>query len=37
MFKEMGGCGFDVKAVRQCIAVQKLNSAEREERDAMTP
>lgn len=35
VYKEMRGVGFDVKAVRQCVAARKLDSAEREERDAI--
>lgn len=35
VYKELRGCGFDVKAVRQCVAARKLDTAEREERDAI--
>lgn len=35
IYKEARGFGFDVKAVRQCVAARKLDSAEREERNAM--
>lgn len=35
IYKELRGCGFDVKAVRQCVAARKLDSAEREERTAI--
>jgi uncharacterized protein (UPF0335 family) len=35
IYKELRGCGFDVKAVRQCVAARKLDSAERDERNAM--
>lgn len=35
IYKELRGCGFDVKAVRQCVAARKLDSAERQERDAI--
>src|SRR5690606_13472784 len=35
IYKELRGCGFDVKAVRQCGAARKLDSAEREERNAI--
>ncbi|MGN6772651.1 MAG: GapR family DNA-binding domain-containing protein [Rhizobiaceae bacterium] len=35
IYKELRGCGFDVKAVRQCVAARKLDSAEREERNAI--
>ncbi|TPM39609.1 DUF2312 domain-containing protein [Mesorhizobium sp. B2-3-4] len=35
IYKEARGVGFDVKAVRQCVAARKLDSAEREERNAI--
>src|SRR5690349_10875249 len=35
IYKELRGVGFDVKAVRQCVAARKLDSAEREERNAI--
>jgi uncharacterized protein (UPF0335 family) len=35
VYKELRGVGFDVKAVRQCVAKRRLGSAEREERDAI--
>lgn len=35
IYKELRGQGFNVKAVRQCVAARKLDSAEREERDAI--
>lgn len=35
VYKELRGVGFDVKAVRQCVAARKLDSAERQERDAI--
>lgn len=35
VYKEARGCGFDVKAIRQCVAARKLDSAEREERTAI--
>lgn len=35
IYKEARGCGFDVKAIRQCVAARKLDSAEREERTAI--
>lgn len=35
IYKELRGCGFDVKAVRQCVAARKLDSVEREERNAI--
>lgn len=35
VYKELRGAGFDVKAVRQCVSARKLDSAEREERNAM--
>lgn len=35
IYKEARGCGFDVKAIRQCVAARKLDTAEREERDAI--
>jgi uncharacterized protein (UPF0335 family) len=35
VYKEARGCGFDVKAIRQCVAARKLDSAEREERNAI--
>lgn len=35
IYAEMRGVGFDVKAVRKCVAARKLDSAEREEQDAI--
>lgn len=35
IYKELRGVGFDVKAVRQCVSARKLDSAEREERNAI--
>ena len=35
VYKELRGCGFDVKAVRAVVAKRKLDTADREERDAM--
>jgi uncharacterized protein (UPF0335 family) len=35
IYKELRGEGFDVKAVRQCVAARKLDTAEREERTAI--
>lgn len=35
IYKELRGDGFDVKAVRQCVSARKLDSAEREERNAI--
>lgn len=35
IYKELRGEGFDVKAVRQCVAARKLDAAEREERTAI--
>lgn len=35
VYKELRGVGFDVKAVRQCVAKRKLDDADREERDAI--
>lgn len=35
IYKEARGVGYDVKAIRQCVAARKLDSAEREERDAI--
>ena len=35
IYKEARGAGYDVKAIRQCVAARKLDSAEREERDAI--
>ncbi len=35
IYKELRGRGYDVKAVRQCVSARKLDTAEREERDAI--
>lgn len=35
VYKELRGCGFDVKAVRAVVAKRKMDTADREERDAM--
>lgn len=35
VYKELRGCGFDVKAVRSVVSKRKLDTADREERDAM--
>lgn len=35
VYKDLRGCGFDVKAVRAVVAKRKLDTADREERDAM--
>lgn len=35
VYKELRGCGFDVKAVRAVVAKRKLDTTDREERDAM--
>jgi len=35
IYKEARGHGYDVKAIRRCVAARKLDTAEREERDAM--
>lgn len=35
IYKEARGMGFDVKAVRQCVAARKLDSAELEERNTI--
>ncbi len=34
VYKEARGSGFDVKAVRQCVAARKLDDYDREEQDA---
>lgn len=35
IYKELRGIGFDVKAVRQVVAARKLDTVEREEREAL--
>lgn len=35
IYKEARGCGYDVKAIRAVVAKRKLDSAERDERDAI--
>jgi uncharacterized protein (UPF0335 family) len=35
VYKELRGVGFDVKAVRQCVAKRKLDDAERQEQDSL--
>jgi uncharacterized protein (UPF0335 family) len=35
VYKELRGVGFDVKAVRQCVAARKLDSSELQERNAV--
>lgn len=35
IYKELRGCGFDVKAVRQCVAARKLDMAELQERNTI--
>lgn len=35
IYKEARGFGYDVKAIRQCVAARKLDDADREEQDAI--
>lgn len=35
VYKELRGVGFDVKAVRQCVAARKLDMSELQERNAI--
>lgn len=35
IYKEARGQGYDVKAIRRCVAARKLDTNEREERDAI--